>query len=285
MRRVVWLPLLAWGLLATLPSGSNSQAPHDPADEDHDDADIEEEALNLDQLRNLHGRFDQNGDGKVSLEEVMAFAHRLTKVIAGKDIGDIMEEIDHSKDGRLSLEEHLQDIHNQADGGDEEEMRELAQRKEVESAKFRAADENGDQVLEKHELASLFYPETHDGVLDVSTGETLRLKDKDGDGKLDPREFWEAHDGAGAEFDLSEEEVEDFQKLDVNGDGYLDHAELKLWESGKFHTEEAMRKLFEIADKDNDLHLTVDEIIAAREQIAASDAQYHLIEWAEHDEL
>lgn len=77
----------------------------------------------------------------------------------------------------------------------------------------------------------------------------------------------------------------DFQKLDVDGDGKLDMNELREWESGRFHTEQAMKKLFEIADADNDMHLTADELAKAREQIAISDAQYHLIEWSEHYEL
>merc|ERR1719188_1584808 len=97
--------------------------------------------------------------------------------IASRDIGAILEEIDTSKDGKLTLDEHLNDIHNQADGGDEEEMKELEERKKVEAAKFAAADNNGDQVLDIEEIPALFYPETHDGVLAVSVAETMRQKD------------------------------------------------------------------------------------------------------------
>ena len=105
--------------------------------------------------------------------------------------------------GKLSLQEHLNDLHQQADGGDEAEMKELESRKvaaclampfaipylfwrahiwapnkqdsflcyvcaplhlrwdfpEVETAKFKAADVDKDQVLSAHEVASLFYPE------------------------------------------------------------------------------------------------------------------------------
>merc|ERR1712066_353180 len=109
----------------------------------YDDQDIEE-SLSVEQLRKLHAKFDANEDGKVGLHEVMAFATDIGKQIASKDIQAILEEIDTSKDGKLTLEEHLNDIHNQADGGDEEEMKELEQRKRVESMKFAAADVNGD---------------------------------------------------------------------------------------------------------------------------------------------
>jgi len=252
--------------------------------EEADDQDIGEESLSAEQLRRLHQLFDENGDGKVSMNEVMDFAHKIGKTIASKDIGSILEEIDTSKDGHLSLEEHITDIQNQADGGDEEEMKELQRRYEVETAKFKAADANGDGLLDKSELPSLFYPETHDAVLGVTVGETLSQKDANSDGVLTPHEFWEAS-SEGEEAELSEEEQADFAKLDTNHDGVLNHEELMAWESGKFHTHEALMKLFEIADKDSDMHVTADELAEAKEHIAESDVQYHLIEWAEHHEL
>jgi len=280
--RTHWVALLVLGVLCW-PSRSEGDYPEDEADDL--DQDIEEESLSAEQLRSLHAKLDGNGDGKLSLHEVLQYAEVMGKAIANKDIGSIMEEIDTSKDGRLTLEEHLTDVHNQADGGDEEEMKELDHRKKVETAKFAAADTNGDEFLDKDELAGLFYPETHEAVLSVTSAETMRQKDLNGDGKLTPKEFWEAEDADGDDGELSDEEIMDFQKLDLNGDGSLDQDELRMWDSGKFHTEEAMKKLFEIADKDHDLHVTADELADAREQIASSDAQYHLIEWAEHHEL
>lgn len=84
---------------------------------------------------------------------------------------------------------------------------------------------------------------------------------------------------------MSEDERSDFKKLDTNGDGKLDLNELKGWEAGHFHTHETMQKLFELADKDNDMHITHEEFHAAREHISSSDALYHLTEWIEHHEL
>mmetsp|Transcript_93342 Transcript_93342/g.237589 ORF Transcript_93342/g.237589 Transcript_93342/m.237589 type:complete len:278 (+) Transcript_93342:58-891(+) len=254
-------------------------------DEQYDDQDIEEESLTDQQLEALHRKFDKDGNGKVSLQEVMAFAGDMSKAIASRDIQAILEEIDTSKDGKLSLEEHLNDIHNQADGGDEEEMKELENRKKVEAEKFKAADVNGDGVLDANEVPALFYPETHEGVLAVTVRETMRQKDLNKDNRLTAREFWEADSMEGEHDELSEEENQDFAKLDLNGNGFIDVDELRSWESGRFHTEEAMRKIFELADKDNDMHVTVEELRRAREQISVSDAQYHLIEWAEHNEL
>merc|ERR1712194_251086 len=133
----------------------------------------------------------------------------------------------------------------------------------------KAVDRNGDALLDIHELPAVFYPETHPGTLDLVTKSTLKLKDLDGDGFLSPKEFWEG-DADGEDLAVSEEEHVDFNKMDTNGDGKLDLEELKVWESGRFHTEEAMKKLIEIADANNDMHATVAELEAAREQVVSS---------------
>lgn len=286
MRPSRWFVLAAFGLLALLPGPSLVEGRHDDDDEgESDDMDIDEEALSPRQLAELHKKFDRDQDGKVSMAEVLAYSELVAKEMAHKDISAILDELDTSKDGKLSLDEHLNDVHNQADGGDEEEMRELEERKRVEAAKFKAADQNGDEVLDIGELPALFYPETHAAVLHITTLEAMRQKDKNQDGKLSPREFWEVDESDGEDFELSEAEREDFTSLDADQDGFLSLDELKAWESGRFHTEDAMRRMFEIADKDDDLQLTAEELGNAHEEIAASDAQYHLMEWAEHHEL
>merc|ERR1712110_888163 len=106
---------------------------------------------------------------------------------------------------------------------------------------------------------ALLYPETQESVLAFAVTETMRRKDKDGSEKLTPLEFWEVDDDGGERSDLTEEELADFTKLDLDGDGAISQDELKPWESGRYHTEEAMKKLFEIVDKDNDKHVTADE--------------------------
>jgi len=42
--------------------------------------------------------------------------------------------------------------------------------------------------------------------------------------------------------------------------------ELRAWESGLFHTEAAMIKLIQIADKDGDMQATAEELENAREE-------------------
>merc|ERR1712151_594804 len=130
------------------------------------------------------------------------------------------------------------------------------------------------------------YPETHPDVLEFAVRESMRRKDRNGDGRLDLHEFWEADREAGYDDGaLTEEEIIDFKKLDLNGDGVLEKDEVTNWESGRFHVHESMKKLFDLADSNSDMHISADELIQAREAVASSDAQYHLVEWADHAEL
>jgi len=77
----------------------------------------------------------------------------------------------------------------------------------------------------------------------------------------------------------------DFEKLDTNGDGLLSIHELKAWETGTFQINDALKILFQAADKDGDKHLSAEELAVAREYISMTDANYHFMDWVEHSEL
>merc|ERR1712187_1039644 len=98
--------------------------------------------------------------------------------------------MDSDKDGKLSLSELLKDLDQWGESGDEDK-KEADARREVETAKFKVADSNGDGLLDTQELPALFYPETHDGTLELTAKSTLKQKDRNNDGMLSPEEFWE----------------------------------------------------------------------------------------------
>ena len=56
-----------------------------------------------------------------------------------------------------------------------------------------------------------------------------------------------------------------------DGNGVLNMEELRAWESGLFHTEAAMIKLIQIADKDGDMQATAEELENAREEKSYHD--------------
>lgn len=277
--RGFWRVVLVWAAVLCLVISADDDDEPGAGDDG-----AEQDALTVEQMRGIHSKIDKNGDGKFSLEEVMEYSGDIRKHIAKRDISAVLDEMDADKDGKLSLAELMKDMDQWGEGGGDDDKKEAEMRKELETAKFKAADGNGDALLDINELPALFYPETHQGTLDLVTKSTLRQKDLDGDGFLTPKEFWEG-DADGEDLAVSEEENLDFKKMDTNGDGKLDLEELKVWESGRFHTEEAMKKLIEIADTNNDMHVTVAELEAAREQVVATDAHYHFMEWAEHHEL
>jgi len=273
----LWRLVLCFSVLALV-----LQAQDDAEPEEGDDG-IEQDALTSEQMRAMHAKIDKDKDGKISMAEITDFSQVMRKTIAKKDIHTVIDEMDGDKDGKLSLPELLKDMEQWGEEGEEDKAA-AAKRKELETAKFHAADQDKNGLLDANELPSLFYPETHDGVLEMTAQATLKAKDTDGNGELTPKEFWEGDSVDGEDLAISDEEQADFAKLDVDSSGTLNLQELKAWESGGFHTQEALKKLFELADQDSDMMVTADELDTARELIAGSDAQYHLMEWAEHTE-
>jgi len=247
-----------------------------------------EQSLSADQMHGLHKKIDANGDGKVSMAELLAFSDSTRRQILEREVQAVLEEMDLDRDGKLSVQELVKDLDSWGGEDVKEDEHEAATMKELATAKFGAADTSKDGLLDIHELPAIFYPETHEGVLDLTARQTLREKDGNGDGLLSLQEFWrgapsdDALDQEGEELIVTDDEQEEFRKMDADHSGKLDLQELKAFESGRLHTEEAMKSLFELADRDKDMHVTAEELGAAREQIAGSEAHYPFAEWADH---
>lgn len=230
-------------------------------------------------LNGIHGKADANKDGKMSLDEVLDFAAGMRKTIAAKDMTMVLDAMDTDKSKTLSLEELLEGVYganrpdSASDGPDE-----VPQQKALEAKKFKAADTDGDGQLDLGELSGMFYPETNEAVLDVVVADHIHTKDKDGDGVLSVREFWDVPDGQ----QVSDSDQKDFAKFDTDAGGTLSFAEIKEWESGRLQMGHSMKELFKVADKDGDMHVTVDELGRASGDIVGTDAHYHMMEWAEH---
>lgn len=241
----------------------------------------EGDKLTVSQMRELHGKFDHNGDGKVHIDEVMKFAEHTRKAVAKKEIAGVFDEIESTKDGHLSLEEHMAETEEFHEG---DEANKDVQRAH-EKAKFKAADTNKDDKLDVDELVHLMHPETHPEVMELHLEEEMRKKDTDKDGKLSKKE-WEADPSMGDHQDPDTHDASsDFPKLDSNGDGFINIDELRHWESGRYHTEDAMGKLFGLADKDGDSHMTADEFAGVVDHLDGHDAHPHLLDWVNHDDL
>jgi len=215
---------------------------------------------------------DLDSNGKVSLDEVLSFSAATQKQMAAKESLKILEDGDSDKDGKLSLAEYMKDM-------TEEQMTD--EDKAHEDKKFKMADADGDGLLSEVELPAMVYPEIHEGALQIAAQSTLEEKDIDKDGLLTAEEFWAGMDPQMAE---SEEGKRDFKTLDKDGNGRLNLEELKVWESGDYDTIQTMEKLMEATDKDNDLHVTSEEIVAGQDSM---DWRVHnqFVVWAEQHEL
>lgn len=269
--------LLAVALSAAVLHGQED--PEEPMDA------VDQDMLNPEQLTKAHGLIDANKDGKVSVQELLDFSHKTRAMSAGKDIVNVLEEMDQNKDGKLSFDELQASDTTSSDIANEEERKEEEARIALEKTKFEAADADRDGLLSKDEVAGLFYPEQNKDVLRIVAEQSLSSKDTDKDGALTPSEFWEgdiATDEAGK---IADEELKEFKLLDKDGDGKLNLEELMYWESGVHHTKASMDQLIAIADKNSDGHLTAEELSGADKELAGTDAGYHFLEWSEHHEL
>lgn len=247
-------------------------------DDDPDRDDSSPEQLSPDRLRGLHQQIDKDQNGKASLFELLDYSANIRKTIASKEGFNIFESIDINGDRMVSMEEALEVVDDSV--MDEQEKKEAAMHVEVEIRKFQAADNNGDNLLNIDELPSMLFPEINDAVLAVAAQHRMTQLDQDHDGKLHPREFWQA-----ISEDFTKGEKEDFARFDQDGDGYLNLEEVKMWEAGVFESKQMMNNLLDIADKDGDMHISADELVQARELIVGSPAHYHLVELVEHTEL
>jgi Ca2+-binding EF-hand superfamily protein len=265
MTRPFWLLLIVAAFV-----GSNSQelgTEENPLPDDEDEDDGED--LTVEHMHTLHDHLDGNKDGKVSMKEVLEFHSEAKKAMAKHEIEEVFNEIESTKDGSLSLAEHMADVEpalsEEAEG--EEKAKVIAHEKE----KFAAADASGDGTLTVDELVHLMNPPTNPEVLDVHVKEELRKKDADGDGTLSSSEWGEEADAVAA-----------FADVDSNKDGVVDKEELKHLESGDLHTENAMTKLFEDADQDGDGHVSKEEMGKVVGKMDDHPAQFHIYEWVFH---
>jgi Ca2+-binding EF-hand superfamily protein len=216
-------------------------------------------------MEKLYNHIDGDEDGKVNIQEILKFNQIAMKHMAAKEIEAVFHEMESTKDGHLSLEEHMSetfDIHRDVDAS------ESAKIFSHEEAKFKAADLNSDGKLDKTEFVNLVHPHTHPEVHDIHATERMRKTDVNGDGKISSEEWEEEHISEGS-----------FDQADENKDGIVDKDELKHYESGHLDTKIAMTKLLEDADEDGDKHFTKAEFAKFADKLEAHPAENHIMEW------
>jgi len=235
-----------------------------------------EHGMTEDLLKILHGKIDNDGDGKVSLQEAMdAFQKSQEKIFLNFSL-DEFKDLDLDGDRKVTITEvdakHANFI------GDEEIDKELEEGKKLNHAKFNAADKNKDGVLDASEFEGFAYPELHEDVLDIVVDYEMKRLDTDGSGKLSLHEFFEREE-------VDEVDKKEFKHLDKDGDDALDKIEVRVVQTGFHHNEQMLLDIFEVSDKDKDKHLTADELASAQKELEVDGLIYHLRDLGQHSEF
>merc|ERR1719468_1173089 len=139
--------------------------------------------------------------------------------VRAKDVGEgLFGDLDEDGDNKVSLQEIFKMASHDTD-------------RATETAKFKAADKDGDGSLDMKELMDWVFPENNPLVeLAAGKGEMDR-KDLDKVNALNLTECME-QDDPDMPADIFNEQKEEFDQVDANKDGKIDVQELGKWESG-----------------------------------------------------
>lgn len=280
------------------PPTEEEQPPEDDLAEPQEDPQdvFVDEQVTKEQMEALHGKMDGDSDGRMSLAEVLHFAQQVTHGIAKKNTIEIWTVVDENQDDKVSLQELLdhkfgaeipeEDAKVEKTKQDLEDDAAIAKEKQLEKDTFKVADTNKDGFLDKEEIVPVFHPEVSPPILQVTSAFAFGRKDKDGDGQLSEDELFEKEEGdTHYDEDVKKENHLEFEKLDTDKSGKLSPEEYKKWESGEFHMHDDMNNLFEIADENNDKHITKGELHAAHDMLANTMASNRMADWIAHHEL
>jgi len=205
----------------------------------------EERLLTPEQLLKFHAKMDADANGKLSLEEVLKFAHDNGKSAVAIDGKAIMETLDSDNNGKISLDElelglaayFYPKLH-------EDVLQMVTQRK------LEGKDHDKDGLLTIDE----FWNDSDSEVPEVNLSGPPH----------------------------SEDELHLFQKLDEDGSGKINMKELLVWESWHINFAGAIENFMQLADTDSDQHVTIEELQAATEK---EETKYKIMEMAQHHEF
>lgn len=160
--------------------------------------------------------------------------------MAEEEAAERFAEIDENKDKIMTWTEYMKDTYSME--SEDEIMREADKlspelQKSVQESKmiqddkemFKAADQNGDGILTEDEYIRFLSPEEFPEMFPVILQQTLREKDKNGDGRIDFQEFvGENGRDKDKEWLISEKQRFD-SDYDTDGDGSLNRNEILAW--------------------------------------------------------
>uniref|UniRef100_A0A6P7F674 Reticulocalbin-3 n=1 Tax=Diabrotica virgifera virgifera TaxID=50390 RepID=A0A6P7F674_DIAVI len=219
-------------------------------------------------------KMDLNNDSQIERHELKAWIIRSFSMLSEEEAKDRLEEPDENNDGQVTWEEYLADTYgldsseNNIDiGGENEHLI------ESDRAMWKAADVNGDGILDENEWAPFSHPEEYPSMLPLILEQTLKEKDTDGDNGLIFQEFVGERGTHMSKEDLLTEKSK-FDAFDSNGDGKLTGNEILSWvvPSNDEIADEEVDHLFASSDDTHDGVLSFSEILAHHDIFVGSEA-------------
>jgi len=241
----------------------------------------------------IHKKMDSNGDGRLSLNEVIEFSRLTSKDMEEVSSDGSMEQYDTNKDGKVTWKEVMRSVsENTIDTSGfievdkktfmEQDRYFTQQRKD----RFEAVDQDKDGRLDSKEFAYFHSPveSLPPDVLKALVMASVKHNDRNGDGKLDSKEYFSFMQSREYEHEEKTEEITEkaFAWLDVDGDGKLSVEELYRQESGEINMTSAFKDLFADADTDKDSHLSLDEFHKHMPLMTETPAGSYIAKWMHH---
>ncbi|XP_013773858.1 reticulocalbin-2-like isoform X1 [Limulus polyphemus] len=231
----------------------------------------------------LVNKMDRDQDGLVDKKELTQWIQRSFKMLTEEEGQERMEEEDKNEDGKVTWKEHIAEAFGiDLETEDEEFSDHLGTIEENQMIKedrmlFKAADLNGDGVLDKTEFTAFAIPEEFKHMHQTLYKHTMEKRDTSKDGYLSLEEY--LNDGSNNPPSVGSEnyfvEKDRFEnEFDVNRDGKLDRAEVLKWlvpDNNKVAENEADH-LIEESDDNKDGKLSVQEILDHHESFVGSEA-------------
>merc|ERR1711899_343173 len=210
-------------------------------------------------VRQAFKRFDADGDGEISIQELKSGASSLGKFSDG-ELAAVFAMGDVDNDGKISFPEFAKMIIPSAEEKVSILKKKLGSANEV-AAAFKKFDVNGDGNISNQELENGL-KSTGLKFTSQEVGVIFAVADLDGDNEISLAEF-EHLLGTGVSFGRIEDVKAAFYRFDANNDGSIDKDELKrmLTATGKNPSDQEVNTLFKKGDLDGDGRIDLQEFI------------------------
>merc|ERR1719495_1495778 len=210
-------------------------------------------------VRQAFKKFDADGDGEISIQELKGGAKSIGKFSDG-ELNAIFAIGDIDNDGKISFPEFARIVIPTADEKISQLKKSIGSGNEV-AAAFKKFDTNNDGNISIQELQNGLKA-TGLNFTNQEVDVIFAVADLDGDGEISSAEFQHLL-GTGVSFGRVEDVKAAFFRFDKDNDGSIDRNELRsmLAATGKTPTDNEVETLFKKGDLDGDGRIDLQEFI------------------------